>query len=185
MSMQLSLDGFVEGLNGEMPVNTTPGSWSNLFEWLKTVDTIVLGRVMYPGYEAYWSNALSDPVANQNEQRYAQFASKTPHVVFSRTLDQTNWANTSIVASCAEEEVLRLKQLPGKDIMTFGGARLAARLIDSGLVDEYRLIVNPVLLINGKSLFAKLSAKRDLRFISATSLEGGAVILRYRRESGE
>jgi dihydrofolate reductase len=88
LSMQMSLDGFIEGENGDATwMNTNdPEDWPDLFEMLKTVDLFVLGRVMWPGYRDYWKQALTSSTASSNEVKYARMAEKTKHLVFSNTI---------------------------------------------------------------------------------------------------
>src|ERR1700712_417296 len=140
LSMQVSLDGFIEGENGDVSwiKHDDDEQWESLFEMLDSVDLFLLGRVMYPDYRDYWINALTDPKASKNELEYARLADKTQHIVFSNTIKDSGWHNTEIVSGSAVEEVRKLKEQPGKSIEVVGGAMLATALIDAGLVDEYR-----------------------------------------------
>src|SRR6186713_1158030 len=153
LSMQMSLDGFIAGENGDTSWMRTndPEDWTDLFEMLKTVDLFVLGRVMWPDYSNYWKQALTSSTASPNEVKYARIAEKTPHLVFSKTIKDPEWTNANILSGDVVEEVKKLKQLPGKDIVSFGGAKFARTLIDAGLVDEYRLAVVGAIVTKGKS----------------------------------
>ena len=96
--MQMSLDGFIEGPKGEMdwfPFDDGGEEWKEEFRLLSAVDTVLLGRVMYPGYSSYWRAVLSEPKNYpKNELRYARWAEKTRHIVFSRTMKNAAWKNT-------------------------------------------------------------------------------------------
>jgi dihydrofolate reductase len=141
----VSVDGFIEGPSGELDWVET---WEDPFDLLPQIDTCILGRAMYPGYERYWSAVLANPegilpftgrVASKGEIDYAHFAEKTPHIVLSKTLDRISWKNTRIVRDV--EEIRKIKQQPGKDMHAVGGATLVSSLMNQGLIDELRLVV--------------------------------------------
>ena len=113
-------------------------------EQLKTAGMLLFGRVTYQGMAQYWS-------AEKGE--IADFMNNIPKVVFSRTLEKADWNNTRLVKTNAEEEVAKLKQQPGKDLFIFGSANLSATLTQKGLIDEYRLGINPIVLGGGNPLF--------------------------------
>jgi len=150
------------------------------------VDTFILGRKMYPDYERYWTTILADPSAvlpisgrppTPNEITYARLADKTPHVVVSKTLDKVAWRVTRIVRDV--EDVRKLKRQPGKDMQVVGGATLVSSLVNAGLVDEFRLTVNPIVLGRGTSLFKDVAKRRELQFVRAKPLSSGKVVLTY------
>jgi dihydrofolate reductase len=182
LSMQVSLDGFIEGPNGDMSwlIKDEEEQWQDLFEMLESVDQFLLGRVMFPEYRDYWKQALTKQGYSANEIAYAQLADKTNHVVFSNTMKDPEWANTKINNGRVAEEVARLKNQTGKDIQVVGGAKLAATVIEAGLVDEYRLTINPVIVGSGKSFFKDQKTKRFLELITTKKLRSGVVIVRYK-----
>ena len=110
---------------------------------------------------------------------YAKLAEKTKHLVFSQTMQDPGWENTTIFKGPVSEEVARIKQGNGQDIQVVGGAKLAATIMGAGLVDEYRLIINPVVLGEGKSFFRDQHSKQFLQLISAKNLSSGVIIVRY------
>jgi dihydrofolate reductase len=182
-ALNVSLDGFIEGPNGELDWVET---WEDPFNILPQIDTCILGRVMYPGYEQYWQAILTDPkgtlpltgrIASKGEIEYAQFAAKTPHIVLSKTLERVGWKNTRIVRDV--EEIRKLKQQSGKDMHAVGGAMLVSSLMHVGLIDELRLVVVPIVLGGGKPLFKDIKERRALTFLEATPLESGLVRLTY------
>jgi len=141
---------------------------------------------MYPGYERYWTAVQNGPekplpqtgkVPTPAEVEYANFAAQTPHYVLSSTLTSSLWPRTSFVRG--PEEIAALKRQPGKDIYLVGGARIAASLIDAGLVDELRLIVYPLIAGEAKALFATTERRRGLELRKADQLQGGRVGLIY------
>jgi dihydrofolate reductase len=190
--MQMSLDGYIEGLQGEMDWFVGDDeTWKDMFEFLKSIDTVLVGAGMYADYADYWRRALSDPKAGPNEVKYSKFAGKTEHIVFSNSLTrvdpkapddyQGDWRkNTRIVKGDVKAEVLKLKQSSaGKGIVLWGGASMASSCIELGLVDEYRLWVNQIILGGGKSLFQKVT-KHSLKLIDSKTHKSGVVLLHYK-----
>jgi dihydrofolate reductase len=181
---QISLDGFIEGPDGDIG---WIGSWEDSFDLLPEIDTCVLGGGMYPGYEEYWLAILAEPerpvpltgkLPSQGEVEYARFADRTPHVVLSRTLDTVAWKTARIVREVAA--VRALKQEPDKHIHAVGGASLDSTLMNEDLVDELRLTVHPVVLGQGKPLFAGVIARHPRELVDARPLAGGRVARAYR-----
>jgi dihydrofolate reductase len=181
LSLQISLDGFAESEDGYMTwmQKDDNDQWEDLFEMLKSVDLFLLGRVMWPDYRDYWKSAMTSKSVSANERAYALLAEKTPHIVFSRTVQDSGWHNKLINHGPVASEVKRLKLQPGKNIQIVGGPKLANTLIEAGLVDEYRLVVNPYILSKGKSLFHGMTIRSKLRLQEAKTLKSGAVILKY------
>lgn len=182
-ALRISVDGFIEGPNEELDWVET---WEDSFDLLPRIDTCILGRGMYPGYEQYWRAILADPggvlpitgkIATKGEVAYAHFADKTPHIVLSRTLDNVAWKTTRIVREV--EEIRSMKQRPGKDMYAVGGATLVSSLLNLGLIDELRLIVHPVLLGGGKALFKDVKERHALKLLRAEPLNSGQVDLTY------
>ena len=187
-ALQVSLDGFIEGPNGELDwaMAEDEETWSDVFEMLTHVDTFILGRVMYPAYEQYWLAILANPAGvlpfsgkppSKNEIAYARLADKTPHIVVSRTLDKVAWKTTRIVRDV--EEIRKLKQQPGKDMHVVGGATLVSSLMNLGLIDELQLMVNPLILGGGKTLFKDVKEQHVLKLILTKPLKSGKVSLTY------
>ena len=181
--MQSSLDGKIEGPEGYAD---WVEAWSDNYDLMPQVDACLLGANMYPGYEQYWTAIQNEPdkshpmtgkLPTPDEVAYARFAAQTPHYVLSSTLTSALWPKTSFVRGL--EEVVALKQQPGKDIYLIGGARTTASLIDAGLVDELRLIVYPLIAGEGKALFATTERRRGLELRKVHQLQGGRVSLIY------
>lgn len=182
--MQISLDGYVESSSGDMEWMDTDSNegWEPVFDMMKNVDLLILGRKMFAGYRDFWKNALVDPAAAQNDRRYARMADGLPHIVFSKTLKDPGWSNTVVNSGDVIEEILNLKKQKGKDIYLVGGAMLASTALDAELVDELILKVAPVLLGDGKSLFKNLHTRQELKLIDIRSFPNGMVDLRYKRK---
>jgi dihydrofolate reductase len=191
-ALQVSVDGFIEGPNGELDwaMAEDEETWRDLDETLESVDTFILGRGMYPAYEQYWLAILANPagilpfsgrVATKNEIAYARRTDKIPHIVLSKTLDKVEWKTTRIVRDV--EEIRKLKQQPGKDMQVVGGATLVSSLMNLGLIDELRLMINPLVLGGGKALFKDVKERHALELVRAKPLSSGKVSLTYSTQS--
>jgi dihydrofolate reductase len=181
--MKISVDGKVEGREG---MADWVHAWSEDYGLMPQIDACVLGGGMYPGYEQYWTGIRNEPDKpawttgsgpTPAEIEWASFAARTPHYVLSTTLTSAQWSNTTFVQGF--EEIAALKQQPGKDIYLIGGARTTASLIDAGLVDELRLILYPLIVGEGKALFAAMAGRRGLELRKALPLPDGCVSLIY------
>jgi dihydrofolate reductase len=142
---------------------------------LREAGTLVFGRVTYEGMAAFWPT----PAGEQSDPNVAQAMNTTPKIVISRTLAQATWAGTQIISTNAEEELARLKQQPGRDIVIPGSSTLTASLLPTGLLDELRIMVNPVVLGQGRSLFAGAS-RTSLELLKIQQFASGNVLLYYR-----
>lgn len=184
LSMQVTLDGYVAGPNDEADwLISSDDEWADLYKDLDSADTFLLGRKMYPIYSEYWQSVLHNPDSPPNELKFAKLADKTQHIVFTKGDFKPDWKNTR-VAHDLVTEVTRLKKENGKNIIAWGGANFAANLIELNLVDEYRLELNPTLLVEGKALFKNLEHQKKLILIDSKPLKSGLIILRYRPEAG-
>ena len=179
----VSVDGFIEGPNGELD---WVDSWEDTFDLLPQIDTCIFGGGMYPGYELYWGAILANPegilpftgkIATEGEIAYARFAAGTPHIVLTKTLCNVAWKNTRIVRDV--DEIRRLKHQPGKDMHAVGGATLVGSLMNESLIDEFRLVVHPIVLGGGKALFKDVKQRRALTLHDVKTLESGLVRLTY------
>lgn len=182
--LHASLDGFVEGPNGEMDigwVSYDADLEKYAKEVLSTVDTVVWGRGTYQMMHSYWSSVPSDPSASQYERDHAEWVEKTAKIIFSTTLKKVEWNNSRLVKENVEEEINKLKQQPGKDIVILGSPRFAHHLMQLDLVDEYKITVSPVLIGKGLPLFQGLTEKLDLKLIENKSFDSGAIGLVYQR----
>ena len=184
LSMQITLDGYVAGPNDEADwLISSDDEWTDLFKDLHSADTYLLGRKMYPIYSEYWQSVLHNPDSAPNELKFAKLADKTQHIVFTKGDFKPDWKNTR-VAHDLVAEVTRLKKENGKNIIAWGGANFASNLIKLGLVDEYRLELNPTILAKGKPLFNNLEQRKKLTLIDSKPLKSGLIVLRYQPEAG-
>jgi len=191
-ALQVSQDGFIEGPNGELDwaMAEDEETWRDVFAMLESVDTCILGRVMYPLYKQYWLAVLENPTgslplsgkpATKNEIAYAGWADRTPHIVLSKTLDKVAWKTTRIVRDV--EEIRKLKHQPGRDMYVVGGATLVGSLMNAGLIDEVQLMVNPLILGGGKALFKDVKERKSLKLVRTKPLKSSKVRLIYSTRS--
>jgi dihydrofolate reductase len=180
-AMQMTLDGYLWDSEGMVD---WVDSWADGLELLPAVDAFVLGGGMWPDYERFWTTILDDPEAAAEmlgrdpyprEVAYARVAAATPHLVLSRTLEETAWPTARVVRDLGE--IRALKHEPGRPAYVVGGPGLVAGLIDAGLLDELRLIVHPLAVHGGKALFARRQA---LELVAAAPMAAGRVNLTYR-----
>ncbi len=174
--MMVTLDGFFEGPNQDI-------SWHNVDEefndfaiaQLDEIGALLFGRVTYQGMASYWPTEF----AKKNDPVVAGKMNSLPKVVFSKTLDRAEWENSRLVKGNAAEEVAKLRQQSGKDLAIFGSGDLSTSLAEQGLIDEFRIMVNPVVLGNGKRLFQGINEKLNLKLVKTKTFRSGNVLLYY------
>jgi len=171
----ITLDGYFEGPDRNIDWHRTDNEFNDFaVEQLNNTDMLLFGRVTYELMASYWPTEQakrSDPVV-------ALLMNTIGKVVFSRTLRSAEWENTQLITEYVKEEIDRLKRQPGKDIAIFGSANLAASIND--LIDEYRIMVNPVILGSGRPLFSSPDNSRNLTLTESRTFANGNVLLYYR-----
>ena len=143
------------------------------FDELFASDALLLGRVTYHDFAAAWPSMT-------DETGFADRMNSLPKFVVSTTLEEVEWNNSRLIKGNVTEEVSRLKQQPGRDILVAGSGQLVHTLMQHGLVDEYRLMVHPVVLGSGKRLFRDGSETTALRLVDTKTFSSGVVVLTYR-----
>ncbi len=182
--MHTSLDGFVAGPNGELDwISYDKELEKYAAEIVSTVGSPLYGRVTYQMMENYWPTVLKNPSSTKYELEHAHWVENINKIVFSKTLQKVEWKNTRLIKENIAEEIQKLKLLAGKDLVIFGSPGLAHTLMRLGLIDEYRLTVNPVVLGRGIPLFKEIKDKINLRLINAKTFNSGVVGFHYERTS--
>ena len=170
----MSVDGFFAGPNGEL-------DW---FVWddvqkdysigtLTTVDTLLFGRVTYELMAGYW------PTATEEDPDIKKAMNNLSKIVFSRSLENVNWNNSRLVREVMPEEIMKMKHQPGKNMVIYGSGSLVSFFAQQGLIDEYRFIINPVVLGSGKPLFKGINNRMKLKLLNSKKLGSGNVLLSY------
>lgn len=177
--MMISVDGYFEGLNKEIDWHHVDEEFNDYaIDLLNSLDLLVFGRVTYDLMASYWPT----PHAIQHDPVVAEKMNSLNKIVFSKTLSSAEWKNTRLVKENIVEEISNLKQQPGKDIAIFGSSDLCLTLIPANLIDHYRIIVNPVVLGSGKTLFKGIKDKLQLKLIKTRPFLSGNIMLYYQAD---
>ena len=177
MFNSVSLDGYFTSSSGDM-------SWAHRYdpEWSAFVSgnasgdaALVFGRTTYDLMASYWPT----PQAMENNPVVAEAMNKLPKIVFSKTLDKAAWSNTKLVKGDLATEVRRMKQEPGQDMVILGSGSIVSQLSEYGLIDEYQIVLVPVALGGGRTLFQGLKKKLDLKLMKTRAFGNGNVVLWY------
>ena len=180
LNMMVSLDGFMEGPDKELDWHVVDDEFNEYgISVLNAVDTILFGRVTYQFFENYWPAAAKDPGTSKIDLEIAEKINNINKIVFSTTLKDVEWENSKLLKNVIPDEINKLKQESGKDMVIFGGAGIAQSFINLNLIDEYRIIVNPVVLGKGKTLFENINKKFKLKLMKTKVFNSGVVILYY------
>lgn len=179
LQMQVSLDGFVGTPTGEVDwafrsFDDEFTAWGVDSLWQAGVH--IMGGATGRGLAEYWPS----PDIAARDRPFAAPMNEIPKVIFSKTIDHLDWNATRIARGDLVEEITRLKQEPGKHILAHGGARFAQSLSRLGLVDEYQLVIHPVVLGSGLPLFPELPEPLQLDLIETRAFPSGAVLHVYR-----
>lgn len=178
--MMMTVDGFVAGSNNELDWVVWEDEMDrDAAKLIQSVDTMLVGYGAYKDMATYWPAALTKP-GSESEGAFARLISDKPKVVVSQANEELLWKNDELlVCDNLAEQIAALKESRG-DIVFYGGAGLAQAMVAAGVIDEYRLLVSPVAIGEGKALFSALSAKLTLQATVAKVYKTGAVLLHYR-----
>jgi dihydrofolate reductase len=177
----MTVDGYIAGPNGEM-------DWM-IFNWddklnnyvkeiTEPVDCIVLGRKLAEGFIPYWADVAANP--DNPESASGKKFTDTNKVVFTKTLDKSEWNNTVLAKGDLVDEITKMKNGDGKDIIAYGGATFVSALIKQRLIDEFHLFINPTAIGKGMTIFKELDSKQNLVLVKSVSFDCGIVVLNYK-----
>jgi dihydrofolate reductase len=186
LQTNVTLDGFTADTNESFDwcIYDQQGR-DELFEnFYRQFDTILLGRFMYGLLRPHWSVAYENMNLPEGDRAFSRWINQTPKVIFSHTLARVDWQNAR-VAQDAVSEVRRLKEQPGKDILILNCTRLSRSLMSYGLIDEYWLILHPVAIGAGRTLFGGLNERLYLKLFAYEQYTAGPLFLRYARVSSK
>jgi dihydrofolate reductase len=172
-----SLDGYFVDANGDMSwAHRQDEEWSAFVaENAKGESTLVFGRITYELMAGYWPT----PLASQNAPAIAERLNSLPKVVFSRTLEKASWNNTKLVKGAIAAEVRKLKNESGPDMVIMGSGTIVAQLAQEGLIDEYQIVVSPLALGKGRTMFDGMKDMLTLKLTKARTFSNGNVLLCY------
>ncbi len=181
LQVQISVDGFIAGLNGEMDWIT----WTTDQDFIDYVmdltdssDGMLLGRKLADGFIPYWTAITNNP--EDPQYSFAKKMVDTPKVVFSKTLAKSIWDNTEVENGDLATEINKIKSQEGKDIIMYGGSEFVSSVIKADLIDEYHLFVSPSAIGKGLPIFKTLEGSRKFTLVKATTLKCGIVVLFYK-----
>lgn len=176
-----SLDGYcatAEGGLSWVPYNQGFEEYADRI--VKTVGSPMYGRVTYELMKSYWPGQLNDPEASSHTVEHATWLEGVEKIVFSTTLINPDWNNAKIISGNVEEEIKKLKEQPGKDLVIFGSPTLARTLMKMNLIDEFKLTISPVILGGGLTFVRSIEERVNLELLSSEQIEGGIVGLHYK-----
>lgn len=176
----ISLDGYFADSNGDIDWHVVDDEFNKAaVEMIKAYDTILFGRVTYQLFESYWPGAAKDLKTSKEDRIIADKINEMKKVVFSKTFKKVTWENSKLFKDNLEKEVRKLKKGKGKNIVIYGSGTIVQQLTNAGLIDEYRLMVNPVILGNGKPMFKDLHDSLKLKLLRTKTFKSGNVLLYY------
>jgi dihydrofolate reductase len=175
----VTVDGYIVGPNEDISwvmnnFNEEMAKYAG--DLMNSMDTILLGRVTYEIMTNFW------PANTEETAPGADKMNTTPKIVFSKTLHNVEWGkwnNARVVKDHVADEIAKLKQLPGKDMVIYGSANLVQGFTELGLIDEYQLLVHPLVLGNGKRLWRELQHPVNLKLLRTEAFKNGVVVLYY------
>jgi dihydrofolate reductase len=180
--MHASLDGLVGGPHGEMDwILHDEEMFQYVTKHFEGLGAALYGRVTYQMMESYWPTVPKNPESTKQELHHAEWVEKISKLVISKSLDKVTWNNTRLIKDNLAEEIIALKKQSGGDVMIFGSPRLSHSLMSLGLIDEYLLQINPILLGEGIPLFQDLKGRAKLRLISHQTFKNGVIGLHYQK----
>ena len=182
----VTLDGFIAGSNGEMDwvmVDEEMGIYED--DLVSAADTLLLGRATYQSFAGSWPHVPDNPHASEGEKTYARKLNAMRKIVFSRTLESVEWNNSTLVKEVIAGDIEKLKHEPGRDMVIYGSASLVQTLTNLGLIDEYQILVHPVVLGGGKPLFQDIKVRQKLKLVKTKTFPSGVVGLYYQPERKE
>lgn len=196
MFNRVTADGYFAGLDGNLswivPDPELDRSAAASIEHADT-DTILFGRRTYEQFASFWAHALDESPTSPDPHRagshspemraMAVMLNESTKVVFSRTLPEVTWRNSRLLPELDPREIEAMKHQPGKDMIIFGSGSIVSQLTEHGLIDEYRFVINPVLLGGGLPLLSGVPTKLALELLEARAFPSGNVMLRYARAS--
>ena len=175
----VSLDGYFVDMNGSMSwakSGTKDAEWNAFVaENAKGDGLLLFGRVTYELMASFWPT----PMADQHDPVVAERMNKLPKVVCSRTLDKASWSNTRLVKCDMVAEIRKMKKEPGEDMVILGSGSIVSQLAQEGLIDAYQVVVNPIVLGKGRTMFDGVKEKLNLKLTKTRAFGNGNVFLCY------
>jgi dihydrofolate reductase len=177
----VTLDGYFEGSNRDISWAQHDAEGDDFsMEGLSSGATLLFGRVTYQLMASYWPT----PLALKNTPVVAQGMNNAQKIVFSRTLQQADWKNTTLMKDNIVEEMKKIKQTSGNDMTLLGSGSILTQFAEQGLIDEYQILVNPVVVGDGTPIFKGVGHRLNLKLMSTRTFKNGNVLLCYEPAAG-
>jgi dihydrofolate reductase len=173
-AINMTIDGFCDH-TAMIPDDEVHQYFNNL---LSDAGTLLYGRITYQLMESYWPAIVKNPTGNKPEDEFAVLINNISKIVFSRTLKKVDWKNTKLKKEIIKEEITELKQQGGKNILA-GSPSLIVTLTQLGLIDEFQLVVHPVIIGSGLPLFKNVKKRVNLTLLKTKTFASGAIALYY------
>ncbi|MCW3071253.1 MAG: dihydrofolate reductase [Bacteroidetes bacterium] len=178
--MHTSLDGFVAGPKGEMNwINVDEEIFDFVGAMTDRADTALYGRVTYEMMQSYWPTAGEQPNASKHDKEHSAWYNKVSKIVLSKTISEKGLDNTTVISDQLKDNINKIKKQEGKNILIFGSPAASNSLLSLGLIDEFWLFVNPILLGQGKPLFKDINENIKLKLIETKTFSCGVIALHY------
>ena len=172
----ITLDGYFEGFDHSLEWHNVDEEFNvYAIEQLNSADMLLFGRKTYDLMAGYWPSLA----ATTDDPIVAYKMNTIPKIVFSRTMDKADWENTKLIKENIKEEITTLKNQKGNNIFIFGSANLVSTLQELNLIDEYRIMINPVIIGQGNSMFANVNHNLNFRLLKTRKFKSGNVLLDY------
>ena len=178
--MHTSLDGFVAGPKGEMNwIKVDEEMFDFVATMTDTADTALYGRVTYEMMQSYWPKAGEQPNASKHDKEHSAWYNKVSKVVLSRTISEKGLDNTTVISGQLADNINKIKKQDGKNILIFGSPGASRSLLNEGLIDEFWLFVNPIILGQGIPLFKGITGMTKLKLVESKNFDCGVIALHY------
>jgi dihydrofolate reductase len=175
----ITLDGFYAGENDDISWHQVDDEFNKFaIEQTQEFGGLIFGKTTYKIFEDFWPVALKDPKTSPDDRKIAQIIDDMWKIVFSKTLKNVTWNNTKLYHDIDVKEVESWKKYDGKDLAIFGSGTIVQQFAKLGLIDEYRLMVNPVVLGKGKAMFNGVENLK-LKLLKSHNFKNGNVLLYY------
>jgi dihydrofolate reductase len=172
----VTLDGYISGLGGDISWHNVDEEFQELAEGASNSgNTLLFGRVTYELMASYWPTSE----AIKNDPIVAQGMNKAEKIVFSRTLTKADWNNTRLVKDNMLMEIRKLKQESGKDLTVLGSGSIVSQLAQERLIDEYQILLNPIVIGKGKTMFEGVKDRFSLKLTKTRVFGNGNILLNY------
>lgn len=181
LHINVSLDGFIEDASGEIDWHFSDDEFeAYLADLLQSIDGMFFGRIAHQLLAGFWPGAAELPGVSEHHLTMTALMNRLPKYVPTRGEYSTTWENSHVLEGDVAAQVHRLKEEAGRDLALFAGGATARSFLAAYLLDEVRLIVNPVVLGSGRRLFERGMDRREMQLLGSRTFASGATVLRYR-----